>query len=179
VALMGGVLVPAALLLRRMRWLYWWSVPPVAAATALLPLIAFCGSGSGECGSRGFAAVAGSLMFASLCGGLFLWRSWLRHHASQPGIAQRIAACSPAVKLGLVFLAGYGAIVAAAIIFVAAYGGESGMIFLYITLPWPFVGGRWLGDTGAMAGLPLGLLLNAALSFGIGYGIGRLHRTSA
>src|SRR5436190_10892170 len=71
-ALMGGVLAPAAMFLRRTGWLYWWSVPPIAAATALLPLIVVCGLAAGNCSSRAFVPMSGSLIFASLSGPCFL-----------------------------------------------------------------------------------------------------------
>ena len=176
-ALMGGVLAPAAMFLRRTGWLYWWSVPPIAAATAVLPLIVVCGLAAGNCSSRGFVPMSGSLIFASLCGALFLWWSWLRHQASQPAIAKRLAAQSRAVKLGMMFVGGYAAVVAAAILFVATSSGDmSGLVLLYIGLPWPFVGSWLFGHNGLTAGLLLGLPLNAAISFGIGYGVAHAMR---
>lgn len=176
-ALMGGVLAPAAMLLRRKGWLYWWSALPIAAATAVLPLIVVCGLEAGNCRSPGFVPMSGSLIFASLCGGLFLWWSWLRHQASQPAIAERLARQPPAVKSGLIFVAGYVAVVAAAIVFVATSSGDmSGLVFLFITLPWPFVGSWLLGDIGLTGGLLLGLAINAAISFSIGYGLAKLKR---
>src|SRR4051812_50146880 len=41
--LMGGALAPAAMILRRGGWLYWGSVLPAAAGTAVLPLLLVCG----------------------------------------------------------------------------------------------------------------------------------------
>src|SRR3954468_9392200 len=37
--LMGGALAPAAMILRKIGWLYWWSVLLTAAGTAVLPLL--------------------------------------------------------------------------------------------------------------------------------------------
>src|SRR5258706_9763785 len=89
--LMGGVLTPAAMVLRRIKWLYWWSVLPIAAATAVLPLAVLCTLPVGNCRVSGFVPLAGALAFAGLSGGLFLWWSWLRHQASEPPLARRLA----------------------------------------------------------------------------------------
>ena len=175
--LMGGVLAPAAMLLRRIGWLYWWSVLPIAAATALLPLTLVCSLIGVECSSGNFPPFFGALLFASLCGGLFLWRSWLRHQASERTIVERLAGQPPAVKIGLVFVGIYVLAVAAAAVFVATSSGDmSGMVLLYITLPWPLVGSWLFGDGGMAAGLLLGLALNAFIAFTIGYGLARALR---
>jgi hypothetical protein len=175
--LMGSVLTPAAMLLRRIKWLYWWSVLPIAAATAALPLAVICALPGGDCRGGAFGPLAGALTFAGLSGGLFLWRTWLRHHASEPALARRLAVQPPAVKLGLIFAGGYLAVLTAAAAFVATSSGDmSGMVFFFIAQPWPLVGSWFFGFGGATAGMPLGLALNGALAFGIGYGVSRACR---
>jgi hypothetical protein len=175
--LMGGVLTPAAMVLRRIGWLYWWSVLLIAAATAALPLAVLCALPGGNCQASGFGALVSALVFAGLSGGLSLWWSWLRHQASEPTIAQRLAVQSPAVKLGLIFLGCYVAVLAAAVIFVATSSGDmSGVVFLYVAQPWPLVGFRLFGFSGTGAGMLLGLPLNGAIAFGIGYGLSRAFR---
>lgn len=172
---MGGVLI-AALLLRRIRWLYWWSVLTIAAASAALPSAVLCIS-QNACDQSGFSLVVGTLAFAGLCGGAYLWGTRLCHEASQPKLTQRIAAQSPAVKGGLVFLAAYVALLVAVLVFVVSQGGgEVGMIFLYLSLPWPSVGFKLFGHLGTGYGALLGLALNGVVAFGIGYGIARIFR---
>jgi hypothetical protein len=175
--LMGGVLTPALMVLRRIGWLYWWTTLPFAAATTALPLTVLCALPGGICQASGFDALVGALLLAGLSGGLSLWWSWLRHQASEPTIAQRLAVQSPAMKLGLIFVSCYVAVLAAAVIFVATSSGDmSGVVFLYIAQPWPLVGFRLLGLSGTGAGMLLGLPLNGVIVFGIGCGLSYAFR---
>ena len=167
---MGLVFTPAAMLLRSIGWLYAWSAALSAVLAAILPAILLCNAAGGSCSSRSIAPLLGSLLFASSCGSVFLWLSWLRPQASRPGLRERLSAQPRAVKAGLAFLAGYLALVAAAAVFVASSGGDmSGLVFVFIALPWPLLGSWLFGDGGMMAGALLGLALNGAISFGIGY----------
>ena len=177
--LMGGVVLPAARLLRRLGWLYWWSVCFTALATAVIPLMFVCIFAGGGCSPGNITPLSLSLMFASLCGGLFLWLSWLRHDAARRTIVERLAVQPHTVKTGVLFVGIYAAAVAAAALFVATSSGDmSGLVLLYITLPWPLVGAWLFGDGGMAAGVLLGFALNAGVAFSIGYGLARARRTA-
>jgi hypothetical protein len=167
------------MLLRKIRWLYWWSVLSIAAATAAPASAALCILPGDNCRVAG-GAVVRVLIFAGLSGGLFLWWSWLRHQASRVTVAQWVAVQSPAVKRGLIVLGGYVAVLAAAAVFVATSRGDmAGMVFFFIAQPWPLVGFWLFGSGGTDAGMPLGLALNGVIAFGIGYGASRTFRRNS
>jgi hypothetical protein len=152
----GALVTPAALLLRRVGWLFWWTFLAVAVAAAAAPVAALC-LFSGECSQSGFAPLAVSILFAGLCAAALLWGSWLRHSASRS---------TAAISVGAAFLGAYVAALLAAVIYVAASRGDmAGMIFFYLALPWAQMG---------VDGLLAGLALNAGIAFGVGYGVSRI-----
>ena len=69
----------------------------------------------------------------------------------------------------------YFAGVAATAVYAFTRTGDMGGInLLYAMLPWPWIGHRMFGFGGQEAGILLGIPLNAAMAFAIGYGISRL-----
>jgi hypothetical protein len=80
------------------------------------------------------------------------------------------------MRTGFLFLGAYVLANLLIVAFISTMGGHmSGLLLVFPALPWSLLGNLLLGTSGVGIGTWVGLVLNAALIFGLGCWVGRRH----
>ena len=81
------------------------------------------------------------------------------------------------MRTGAIFLGGYLLGILLIVVFINTAGGHmSGLLLIFPALPWSLLGNLLFGYNGLGYGTWIGLALNAALAFGLGYWIARRQK---
>ena len=81
-------------------------------------------------------------------------------------------------RVGWIFVALYclGLALTTAFVFSPYSSDMSGLLFLFATLPWSYLGEQVNRNWGLGVGVVLGLFLNGAIAYWLGYGLGVMCR---